>query len=89
VRNIKKKVVYGKFGTEADVWFLKGAIETSLKTERETKAEIKQLWKQIYQLRKRIETKLKPLLKSGEEYRQNLDKKIEEIREKQKIKNSG
>ena len=75
MRNIKNKVVYGKFGKEADIWFLKGAIETSLKTEKETRAEIKQLWKQIYQFRKRIETKLKPLLKSGEEYRQSLDKK--------------
>ena len=89
MRNIKKKIVYGKFGPEGDVWFLKGAIETSLKTEKETRAEIKQLWKQIYQFRKRIETKLEPLLKSGEEYRQSLEKKIEEIREKQKTKNSG
>jgi len=87
VRNIKKKIVYGKVGKEADVWFLKGAIESSLKTEKETKAEIKQLWKEIYQRRKRIETKLKPLLKSGEEYRKSLEKKIEEIREKPK--NSG
>jgi len=40
MRNIKNKVVYGKFGKEADIWFLKGAIETSLKTEKETRAEI-------------------------------------------------
>jgi len=101
MRNIKNKIVYGKTGEEADIWFLKGAIESSLEQEKQNKAEIHQLWKEIYKLsrerkwkeiyklRKRIEKELKPALKKGEEYRQSLEKKIEEIREKQKTKNSG
>lgn len=86
MRKIRKEVVYGKFGEEADIRFFQGVIENSLKSDEETKKEIHQLWKEIYQHRKKIEKVLKPLLKERKETRKLYEKKIEEIREKAKKK---
>jgi len=86
---MQRKVVYGKTGEEADIWFFKEAIENSLAAEKQAEEEIRRLWKEIYQRRKKIEKQLKALLKKGEENRELYERKIKEIRKKMADKKTG
>lgn len=86
MRSVKRKIVYGKFGDEADIRFMQLGIESSLENEKCVKAEIKQLWKQIYRARKRIEKVLKSSLSGFPENRAIYEQRIKQIREKAEIK---
>jgi N-acetyl-beta-hexosaminidase len=86
MRSVRRKIVCGKFGLEADIRFFQFGIEKSLEDEKRIKGEIRQYWKDIYQHRKKIDRQLKPELVKIVEYRKLYEKKIEDLRLKEALR---